>query len=78
MSEWIADRYQQERINDIIRAIEQQRLVTAALAARPRLSLRSSLLAWLGDWMIAWGHRLRARYGRLGQVPLGMKTGEKV
>jgi hypothetical protein len=74
MSEWIADRYQQERINDIIRAIEQQRLMTAALAARPRLSLRSSL----GDWMIAWGHRLRARYGWLRQVPLGIKTGEKM
>ena len=61
--------YQRERYNDLLRAAEQQRRVRAALAAlaagpRPAAAY-DPLLAWLGTQLIAWGWRLRARYGAL-------------
>jgi hypothetical protein len=63
---WNDYRYQQERHNDLLRAAEQQRRVRAALAARPRPAVvYHPLLAWLGTQLIAWGWRLRARYGAL-------------
>jgi hypothetical protein len=58
--------YQQERYNDLLRAAEQERCVQAALAARTRPAVvYNPLLAWLGKQLIAWGWRLRARYGAL-------------
>lgn len=58
--------YQHERYNDLLRSAQQQRLVRAALAARPRpAAAYDPLLAWLGTQLIAWGWRLRARYGAL-------------
>jgi len=66
MATWNDERYQHERYNDMLRAAEQQRRVRAELAARPRpTAVYHPLLAWLGKQLIAWGWRLRARYGAL-------------
>jgi hypothetical protein len=66
MVTWNDYRIQQERHNDLLRAAEQQRRVRAALAAGPRpAAAYDPLLAWLGTQLIAWGWRLRARYGAL-------------
>jgi hypothetical protein len=66
MVTWTDEQYQRERYHDLLRAAEQRRRVRAALAARPRPSaVYHPLLAWLGTQLIAWGWRLRARYGAL-------------
>jgi hypothetical protein len=66
MVTWNDYRIQQERHKDLLRAAEQRRRVRAALAARPRpAAAYDPLLAWLGTQLIAWGWRLRARYGAL-------------
>jgi hypothetical protein len=66
MVTWTDEQYQRERYHDQLRAAEQWRRVGAALAARRRQSaVYYPLLAWLGTQLIAWGWRLRARYGAL-------------
>jgi hypothetical protein len=54
---------QAEYINRL-REIEQERLARAVMAARrPANGAYRPALAWLGNRMIAWGWRLRVRYG---------------
>lgn len=66
MVNWNDEQYQRERYKDLVRAVDQQRLIQAARAARSRpTAVYAPLLAWLGQQFIAWGWRLRARYGAL-------------
>ena len=66
MNSWLDYIVKQEQHRDRLRAAEQERLVRAALAGRRRRTrVFGPLLVWLGNRMIAWGWRLRARYGAL-------------
>jgi hypothetical protein len=54
----------QEQYKDLIRAQNQRRLARQAMAQQKHsMANHQRLLDWLGRCMIAWGWRLRARYG---------------
>jgi len=55
----------QEQYNDLLRQAERERLIWAAAHARKAPRLYGPALEWLGCWLIAWGWRLRARYGAI-------------
>ena len=64
MNSWIDYIVKQEQHRDLLRAAEQERLVRAALAGRPkRTRVFGPPLVWLGKRLIAWGRRLQARPG---------------
>ena len=50
---------QKERVQEMIRAAEQERLLQMAKPQRTgQLALRQSLAAWLGVQMVRWGSKL--------------------
>lgn len=65
LSEQIARQHAQ----DLLRESERVRIVEAAEAGRPRSGIHCQALAWLGSQLIAWGWRLRARYGAVEHEP---------
>jgi hypothetical protein len=56
----------QAKYNAFMCEVEEERLGRKIMAAR-RSPVRAyqPILIWLGDRLIAWGWRLRARYGAL-------------
>jgi hypothetical protein len=55
--------YARERRRDDLAHAKKQRLVRLALSSRPSLSARyQRWLARVGTRLVAWGHRLEARY----------------
>jgi hypothetical protein len=61
-SHFEASRYHAE---DLLRESEQARRVYAATAHKRRAARYAPVALWLADRMVAWGWRLRARYGDL-------------
>jgi hypothetical protein len=53
-----------ERQLDLLREAQLRRLV-AQLPTSPRGAFYAPALERLGRWLIAWGWRLRARYGEV-------------
>lgn len=74
MPDWMSQRYQEERYKDIFREMDQLRRAAAAEAGRPERTARRRLfhaaMVRLGEWMVAWGHRLRYRYGGVPEITL--------
>ena len=63
-----------QKHTDLLREAERQRLVRAALAGRRQHArFYAPMLARLGVWLVAWGWRLRARYG---SIELAVETGQ--
>lgn len=56
-----------ERYNDLLREAAHRRLLHQIRGSDPRYSdlFYAPALARLGRWLIAWGWRLRARYGEV-------------
>ena len=64
MTTWMDYIVKQEQHRDLLRAAEQERLVGAALAGRPKRTRVFGLpLVWLGHRLIVWGRRLQAHPG---------------
>ena len=64
MTNWLDIVVAEERQKDRLRAAEQERLVRAALAGRPkRTRVFGPPLVWLGQRLIAWGWRLQTGSG---------------
>jgi len=55
----VAKQHQQ----DLLREAAQMRLVAEANAQQSKRALHAPALAWLGEQLVAWGWRLRVRYG---------------
>lgn len=53
--------------HDLLREAAHLRLVAEANAQQLKRVLHASVLAWLGEQLVAWGWRLRARYGAVEQ-----------
>ena len=65
-----AERAMKERVQELLRQVEQRRLVRQALAGRvvpDRFHCRA--LAGLGRKLVAWGRRLERRYGSEPALP---------
>lgn len=66
--DWVTIRADQEHRKEIMRWVEQQRLVDEALASRRREAsphrFYAPLLAFAGRKMVAWGTTLQAKYSR--------------
>jgi hypothetical protein len=60
---WIDYDLARNRHDELLRASQQNRLATTLL--RRRVAFYAPLLARTGQWLIAWGWRLRARYGEI-------------
>lgn len=59
MNPWLDIQVKHEQNKDLLRTIEQRRLVAAARAGKPPIVV----LARVGRWLIAAGHSLEARFG---------------
>jgi len=61
---------QKERVQEMLRAAEQERLLQMTKPQRTgQLALRQSLAAWLGVQMVSWGSKLQ-QYGSASEVAL--------
>ncbi len=58
-------RIHQVRYADRVREAREARLAAQARQPAARRPLAAPALAWLGERLIAWGWRLRARYGAI-------------
>ena len=75
MSNWIHEQIQKQRFEDMARTAERDHMAKLALAARlQRMRFYSPILARLGRWLEAYGHRLQARYGAASEVAIATDT----
>jgi hypothetical protein len=52
--------------HDLLREVRHQRDICAARGTcKHSHGLYGSAMVWLGRWLIAWGWRLRVRYGAI-------------
>jgi hypothetical protein len=64
MLNWNDYGMKQEQYRDLMRAADKQRVIRQAEVKHyDGNMLRRQMLDWLGRCLIAWGWRLRARYG---------------
>ena len=63
-----------QKHNELLREADRLRLVRAALAGRRQHArFYAPVLARLGVWLVAWGWRLRVRYG---SIEFAVETGQ--
>ena len=66
MANWLDIVVAHEQKKDLVRAAEQERLVRAALAGRPkRTRFVGRLLVWAGQRLVVWGRRIQTGPGAL-------------
>ena len=65
----------QEQYKDILRDIEQQRLLQiAGLQPRARLSPYRKVVSWLGGQMVKWGSKLQSYEAASSAQSMGVET----
>ena len=68
MNQLLFDLAEQHRQDLLAKAARSQQVMQCH-EAKQQSRVHAVLLAWLGERFIAWGWRLRARYGKVEQRP---------
>jgi len=75
MPNWIDEQIQKQRFEDMARTAQSEHLAKLALTVHvQRMRFYSPILARLGRWLEAYGHRLQARYGAAPEVAIATDT----
>ncbi len=69
MNQLLFDIAEQHR-QDLLAKAARARNVAKYRAAQQSRHVHATVLAWLGEQFIAWGWRLRARYGKVEHQPV--------